>query len=295
MNYESFCQSLFASLMKVLPEGCSLRRHSVLKTNGQTQDAFFILRAGSSFAPLVYLKPLYRCFQDGESLESLCAAVLNRLERELPANEQLLKRLQDPEEIKSRLAFRLISQKSNEKLLEDLPWIPYLDMAIVFYIHIERDESSQMTSFVHTDQAESLGLDTGELYRIAMDNTPRILPSKITPLEQLIFGEENCPLPHSEESAPFYVLTNSAGIYGAACILYQDLLFNFAASFEGGSVLVIPSSVHETILVPDTGESAYDALRRSIRDVNRTAVAPEDVLSEQLYRYSRGDSCLRIA
>lgn len=54
---------------------------------------------------------------------------------------------------------------------------------------------------------------------------------------------------------------------------------------EKKSLYILPSSVHEVILLPDNGEESPEELRRMIREVNREHVAPEEVLSDNLYYF----------
>ena len=57
----------------------------------------------------------------------------------------------------------------------------------------------------------------------------------------------------------------------------------------GNNFFILPSSVHEVILLPDTGNEDSEDLKKIINAVNTTQVAPEEVLSDTLYRYDRAD------
>ena len=87
---------------------------------------------------------------------------------------------------------------------------------------------------------------------------------------------------------PMKVLTNNKGIHGAACILYPGVLDSVAQEM-GGGFFILPSSVHEVILLLDTGNEDSGELKKIISAVNTTQVAPEEVLSDTLYRYDRAD------
>ncbi len=104
-------------------------------------------------------------------------------------------------------------------------------------------------------------------------------------LEQLL-EEENDP-------SPLYVLSNQTGIYGACCILYQDLLKNFADSFER-DLIVLPSSIHEVLLTPDEQGLSYDYLNAMVVQINHSEVPVEDQLSNHIYLYTRKDDQLHI-
>ena len=140
------------------------------------------------------------------------------------------------------------------------------------------------------------GVDTQMLYRIALQNMQRVMPAQINSITQIIedlkcaFGEEPDE-DRGEEDAPFYVLTTSRGINGAACMLYSGVLEKFAEQ-RGKDIIILPSSVHEVLLLEDTGDIDCKALTELVKCINATEVPMEDVLSENIYRYER--ICNRI-
>ena len=61
------------------------------------------------------------------------------------------------------------------------------------------------------------------------------------------------------------------------------------------NLYIIPSSIHEVILLPDSGkEPDATALKEMIREVNSTQVAPEEILSDNLYYYDATDKRVKI-
>ncbi len=63
----------------------------------------------------------------------------------------------------------------------------------------------------------------------------------------------------------------------------------------GSDLYILPSSIHEIIVVPAVNQCNEDELRDMVRDVNRSSVSNEDFLSDTLYRYNRGTAQLQIA
>ena len=64
----------------------------------------------------------------------------------------------------------------------------------------------------------------------------------------------------------FYVLSNRSGVNGAACLLYEDVLKNFADGVEK-NLIILPSSIHEVLLLPDDGDISYEAVSYTHLDV----------------------------
>ena len=83
-----------------------------------------------------------------------------------------------------------------------------------------------------------------------------------------------------------HVLTNRRGIYGASCMLYRDIIKDFADQ-EEADVIILPSSIHEVLLFPDHLMFDHAFLCRTVQEINREDVPEEDVLSDRIYIFSR--------
>lgn len=92
-------------------------------------------------------------------------------------------------------------------------------------------------------------------------------------------------------AAAMYVLSNHTRINGAACILYDGVLEKIAEMLEC-NLFILPSSVHEVILIPEKGDEDYERLSEMVREVNETQLSPEEVLADHAYYYSREMSAL---
>ena len=90
----------------------------------------------------------------------------------------------------------------------------------------------------------------------------------------------------NEDELTLYVLTNREKIFGASAMLYSEKLKELADRF-GCDLLILPSSVHEVLIVPDDRKREYDYYRWMVKEVNTTQVDPEEILSYNLYRYDR--------
>ena len=83
-----------------------------------------------------------------------------------------------------------------------------------------------------------------------------------------------------------YVLTYQETVYGGAAMLYSDQMKKLAERWQM-DLLILPSSIHEVLLLPDDGQNEYAFYRQMVEEVNTTQVEPEEVLSYSLYRYCR--------
>ena len=92
---------------------------------------------------------------------------------------------------------------------------------------------------------------------------------------------------------PMFVLTNSEGLFGASCMLYDQLIHSYAERFQS-DFYILPSSIHEVILVPAFKNELMDLFSEMVREVNQSQVAAEEILSDHAYYYSREKDTILI-
>jgi hypothetical protein len=86
------------------------------------------------------------------------------------------------------------------------------------------------------------------------------------------------------DSSEVYVLTNQSGMFGASEML-QDQTLNKICERLGCPVYILPSSIHECILVPKAQGSDPAALKETVGAVNSTVVSEYDFLSDSVYEF----------
>ena len=355
MHYSQFCSAISDVLRKKTGSGTQFIRKALRKNNGVCPDVLFILSADSALGPVVYLEPLYDQYQKGISMETICASVLSFLERRPPFPSSICQEILDPEFAKSRIAFRLVSQERNEELLKHIPWFPFHDLAMVFFICLDLDSADLVSALIHWPLLSAWDMDAGTLRSLAEENTPLLFPPVLTPLTDLllpsVYGGSLIPdlaeterdlettgsaaaaeilrdtepmaaaegletaehvaaseIPRDTEPMAaakgletagsaaaaeipadrpaLHVLTNRRGIYGASCMLYRDIIKDFADQ-EGADVIILPSSIHEVLLFPDHLMFDHAFLCRTVQEINQEDVPKEDVLSDRIYIFSR--------
>lgn len=296
MNNSSFFSVLTSALSARLEPGTKIIRETVLKNNGIRLDSILVLTEDLSYAPVIYLDPLYAHYKAGSSMEEICRSVLAMIHRELPFSPDLLLKILEPQTIKERIAYRLVSRKANEELLKDIPWVPFLNMAVIFFLQLDSTSNTQITALIHKRLAELWKLSTNELFRLAKKNTPVLFPMSLEPLQNLVADslKETGSAPDDASFLPdIHVLTNRQGIYGASCLLYENVIKDFAERMAS-DLIILPSSIHEVLLIPDSHGFDYESLRQMVQDINAAEVPKEDILSDEIYFYIRCSRSFKI-
>ena len=78
-------------------------------------------------------------------------------------------------------------------------------------------------------------------------------------------------------------------------MLYTDMLKQIAVQLKADSFFLLPSSVHEWIILPEWERDDVGYLREMVEEANRTAVADIDLLSNHVYRYDKNTDMVEIA
>ena len=293
MVYEQFLAAVKKRMEAELGSSYELELHKVPKNNGLILDGLCITRGNTHIAPAIYLNPCYDQYRKGMPLDQIVAELLTLYRQNDTPPPLDYEMLSDYEGIRSNIACKLIHAVSNEAILKDVPHIPWMDLAIVFYLCIHEDDSGLMTAMIHNSHLRIWNISLEYLKTSALANSPRLFPPVISSMASIIEEMNRGLNPHFQETrpkpetpAPFYVLSNRSGINGAACILYEDVLKNFADGVEK-NLIILPSSIHEVLLLPDDGDISYAEMSRLVTHINRSEVPEEDRLSNQVYLYSR--------
>lgn len=301
MIYEAFLNKVTKQMTQELGEGYGLTLRKVPKNNGQILDGLCITHGDDHVAPAMYLNPCYDQYLAGRPMEDIVAELITLYQKNHTPPDLDYARLARYRDMKPHIACKLIHAASNQSLLEEIPHILWLDLAIIFYLCIHEDDSGLMTAVIHNNHLDVWDISLEELKETALANTPSLFPPVITSMSQMIEDlsravaeEESACLPSSDQSAPFFVLSNTSGINGAACILYPDVIKNFAEMMEK-DIIILPSSIHEVLLLPDEGDISCDEMSRLVTHINQTEVPKEDRLSNQVYLYSRIHQTLTLA
>lgn len=295
MNYIQFCKDLKKSLSEKLGNDITIEFEQMYKNNNTIKEAFLIKDPKSSSSPILYLDVLYQNYKNGKSIDGMVDSIIKRLKTEIIESEKMARIANDIEMIKDKITYRLVSRCENEMFLTNIPWIPYLDLAIIFSIHLGFKNGNQITSIITNNQLKKWNITTEEIYKLAKENTYKIYPHSIGRLDHLVLGwnDEEKIMPESYAIPTLFILTNKKGINGATCILYDSVIKEFSNKMNS-DLLILPSSVHEVLLLADSGDVEYEKFENMVKEINSKDVPREDVLSDSIYLYSRKDDKIKI-
>lgn len=300
MVYQEFISIVQSSLKSRLGDKAQITIQKVPKNNGTLLDGLSIVRPDRPVAPTIYLNTYYEHWKSGAAMSEILEEILYLYDDDSSFPQIDPGILKDFKRLRDKVAYKVVHTASNREMLKDLPNMPFLDLSIIFYLYLEEYEYGHMTATIHTSHMKAWGVTELELYRLAKINTPRLLPAELRSMVEVIrdlcksqmedsFAKDFLRGPWcSQEPAPLYVLSNTCGVNGACAMLYEHALKNFADLLEQ-DLIILPSSIHEVLLVPYTEDLCMDDLFQMVHHVNHTEVPVEERLSDELYWYKRSE------
>ena len=204
----------------------------------------------------------------------------------------------------ANVVLQALSRKRNRQLLKAHPHIPFLDLAGVFRVPVgPYRRNSLSTTLISNQIFEKLELTIDELTEAARRNTVSKFGIQLINIQEMnqffTKGRHKEPKPFGEVqmvSPGLYTLTNGIEINGAALMLIPGVLEDIGEK-SGMDYYILPSSIHELLIARDDGLVSAKILKEIVHEGNRTesVIKPEDVLSDNVYFYSRTEKSLKIA
>ena len=302
MEIGDFAEKVCSALQERLGRGYVVESREVRKNNGVLLQGLLIATPGNNVIPTIYLESILEAYEAGMPFEQVIDRLLSVYRKNLPREMVNLEYFKHFEAVKDRICYRLVGRKGNEILLDEVPHKDFLDLVICFFYAFHDKELGEGSITIYNSHMEMWGTDASELFQLAQCNTPRLFPWKCQEIEEILeamaedAGEDGEILNHTENMGfshiSMKVLTNSILRFGASCILYPAVLEQIVGK-AGRDLYIIPSSTHETILLPALGNEV-ERLKDIISCVNRTQVAPEEMLSDSLYYYDRAERKIKM-
>ena len=335
MNFQDFLKLVKREIEKKFDKDYSVSYNHVIKNNGVELDGLVIYKEGVTVVPNVYVNDYYEMYKKCGDIDLVIKKIIDMYESAL--SSQFINNFTFDytfENMKDKIYYRIVNYEKNKKMLNEIPYKKFLDMAIIFYCLLDNSKDGIASIRITNLHIQKWVISKSELLDIAMNNTPKIFPGVIRSMKDVIkdlilknsldniFDDEcgfNNKLCESENVYYFnkknrldedvidemlrqltydkhcdmYVLTNSSGINGASAMLYNGLIEQFAEKVKS-NLYILPSSIHEVILMPFNEEFDVNALKSMVKEINCTQVPEGEVLSDSVYIYQRKECSITL-
>ena len=263
----------------------------VEKNNGIHLPAIRIRHVEEEVAPTIYLDYYEDEHRSGVSIRHLARQIWEQYEEVRPKAILPDGFFRSYETVRSRIFCRLINYERNRDLLLKIPHECWQDLAITYYYQMDPEVLSDATILIRREHLLRWGITEEELRADAWENSRSLLPSQFDPLDKVLErlwadGDEE-----EREGTALSVLSNEKHCLGAVCICYPGETERIAEALDT-DYYILPSSIHECLILPDDGMIEREQLDRMVREINRRELHPQDILSDRVYRYSRAEQAL---
>ena len=300
MEYEIFKGVVGEKFKEFLPEkyqSAKVEIRTVEKVN-HTLDGLSIRvnEPGMNISPTIYVNHMY---EDYVSTDNLNATLERAAEGFMKAMEQKesinVSELTNADCAQDKIVYQLINTEQNREMLANMPHREFKDLSVIYRMAVKINGEGIASTPIHNGFAETLGFSEDQLFKLAAENTKRLLPPVIKSMNDVmkdIFAKDGMPMDMVElmigEMPPeqqMYVISNNKGINGAVSMLYEDGLHELAEKL-GSDLYIMPSSVHEVIAV-STDMGNPNELAAMVAEINMDQVALDERLSNQVYHYDK--------
>ena len=266
--------------------------NTVEKMN-ETYEAMTVTPEGSNVGVNVNMEKFFEAYENGTPYEDVVDKAVNVIEGGF-ANQPTVDvaALTDYDQMKDKLIMEVVSAEANADMLDKVPHKEMEDMAIVYRFELDSNDDGRATVLVTNQLIETMGVTPVQLHADAMENAPELKPAVIKGMSEVMaemmgMSTEDLAMmgmPMDPADEQMYVASVPDKIHGAGVLAYQDFM-DQAAERAGGDFFILPSSIHEVLIVPDNGNMSLSDLEAMVKEVNATQVAPEDKLTDSVYHY----------
>ena len=293
MMFDEFKNEVVGKIREFLPESFAAAEVSlqVVRKNNDLQLTGLTIRSTeSNICPTIYLEKFYDEYVEGADMSEILERIAEvRMDHEVSESFDVAQ-ITDFEQIKGKLVPRLINAEMNSELLEARPHKLVADLAVTYCALLDQSFDGTASVAVTNELMKMWNTSVEELHEIAVANLSELLPSTFKGMTEVMSEmmgmstEDMEMMGRSTDEEQMYVLSNSIKVNGASALLDAKMMEEIIEKV--GDFFILPSSIHETLVVPVKSGMDVESLEAMVREVNSTQLQPDEILSNRVYSYS---------
>lgn len=284
---DSFRNALITELKNRMADS-TITEQDVIKANDL--ELHGIVARSGDIAPTIYVDDYHLEHISGRTIVSIADEMENIIRNaETTSVKKVAEESFNFDSIKDKLTIRLLDAVKNRKYLESHP---YREIGGDLVITADITFDSGYLVAITRDMAENFDIDV--MFDTAISNMVEMHPARLINIETAILGEEesNALTDGTSSIEGMNTIMNGCN-FGATAIAYPTVAKKIRDLY-GMDYFIIPSSLHEIIVVPDNGDFEATALAEMVKQANATVVEAPDILSDNVFHYSP-DGIRRVA
>ena len=303
MTYDTFLEQMKKDLASdfatVLPEkysGVQIGIRDVEKLQGESYRGISFQNGDSPVQANLNMETAFHLHENGRPYSDILRDTEQAIMQQVDSMPQFnIGAMTNYQDMKPKLMTELIPQKGNEDRLSDVPHEKIEDLALIYRVDFGETSGGRMSTVVTNQMMEEFGISQEQLHQDALESAAALHPASLRSMQEVMASmmgmEPEPPMP----SEPVMLVATTDGAFMGASVIQYPGFMDMAAEKVGGDFFVLPSSIHEVLLIPDDGKADFHELAAMVQSINETQVAPADRLSDNVYHYDKADRVFELA
>ena len=297
-NIKEFMEMAKTEILSYLPDNLvkelTVEDNRVVKMNDQILYGLTMRKHDQEQAPTIYMNDIYERYMNGESLKALMAETVHQYLGVIAVPPPEITNMDlSFENIKDNLTLKIVEIKRNHEYLSEVSYIKMGNgFAAVCDITLADGDGGQLRTTVTRGLMGEMEYDMNELFSTAIESSQINAPAEMSSIRsQLLFEDEPNLLEgrgviSEDEKDNMYVISNKECLYGAVTLYYPGIQDKIAERL-GENYYVLPSSVNELLLIPESRAPEIREIASMVYEANEHLLEPKDVLSNNIFYYDK--------
>ena len=291
MQHEDYQKRLFSEVRQLKPAGFQVELKEMEKNNGVRVPAICIRQEKESISPSISLVPYLEEAGRGVSCRHLARQIWDCYEEARVKGAMPERFFSSYNDVRARVFCRLVNYEKNRDQLLSVPHEMWQDLAVTYYYQVDPAILPDATILIRHEHLKKWQVEEEELRRDAWKNSLAKMPLQFLNLGAVLQEMAVWESEGAGEETNLALLTNESRTLGAVCICYPGATEEISKAVSG-DYYILPSSIHECLILPDDGSFEREELERVVRQINRTQLSPQEILSDRVYHYSAKTSAV---
>ena len=187
MTLEQFVNKVRNAVHAYFGDRLSITAQKIMKNNGIELTGLIFMEKGSDIAATIYLDSYYEEYEEGTPLGEIVRRLIQAYEEHRPAEKLNLDFFRDYEQVRPRLACRLVNLEKNREMLEQVPHQVWLDLAVVPCCILLGDELGCACILIRYSHMRYWNIDEKELLEEARTNMRQILRPECVSMKDFLY------------------------------------------------------------------------------------------------------------
>ena len=313
MDIKEFQKKLIETINEKT-ENAVIEAKEVIGNNGVKRHGLVMKGTTQYTNPVIYIDKEYERYSDEEEIDDIydisqrIIQIYELSKNEDIGQEEMVKNINDWNWAKNKVMFTLVNTEKNKEVLKAVPSTPFLDLSYTYYIQLQNGNFENGNVRIKNEYLDRWNITLEELHKQAVKNLMKFTEEEMEPMVDVVlkilfegnneFKEEGTKfireVNSESEYSEMHVLSTTSHIYGAVYMFYSSKIKSLADKLDS-DLYILPSSIHELILIPVLENEEVETLRKMVNQVNEESVENIDYLSDNVYRFNRNTEEICIA